>query len=76
MIKKISISQMRSNISKISDEVQFKGVKYIVLKNGKPAIEITPSKKSRDLTVDPSFEKDLEEFEMEYEELLQELANK
>lgn len=76
MTKTISISQMRSNIAQISDEVQFQGVKYVVLKNGKPAIEITPSKKSQDLNIDPSFEKDLNEFEQEYGGLLQELANK
>lgn len=67
---------MRNKIAQISDEVQFKGVHYLVLKNGKPAIEISPSKKSYDLNIDPSFEDDLKEFEQEYGELLQELADK
>lgn len=67
---------MRKKIAQISDEVQFKGIHYIILKNGKPAIEISPSKKSQDLNIDPSFERDLKEFEQEYGELLQELAGR
>lgn len=67
---------MRSKIAQISDEVQFKGIKYVVLKNGKPALEISPSAKSRNLNVDPALEKDLKEFEQEYGKLLRDLADR
>lgn len=76
MVKTISASEARKRFGEISDEVTFMGVTYLVLKNNKPSFEITPTKKKVNTEVDPKFKADLDEFEKEYGDVLQELAGR
>lgn len=77
MTKTISAAEARKRFGEITDRVTYSGEQYQVLKNGKPAVIISPAKPKRPKqTIDPSLEKDLKEFTEQYKEALAELASR
>lgn len=55
MQKSISISELRKEISQITDEVNLKGTVFVLTNNGKPVAKLVPTDAQLDLS--PEFAK-------------------
>lgn len=72
MPKTISISEVRKRFADISDEVEFKGTSYTVLKNGKPSIRISPATVKAKMS--PRLREHMEQFMTKYDKDFRKLA--
>lgn len=72
MTKTISISEVRKHFADISDEVEYKGTSYTVLKNGKPSIRISPALVTPKIS--PRLRKHMDRFMTKYDKDFRKLA--